>query len=147
MTWGAGKTCTYEDKIDAFLAHREKADLIVGFNIKRFDYKVLSAYTGKDLKVLPTFDILEDVFNRLGFRLGLGHLAAETLNRKKTADGLQAVEWFRQGEFEKLVEYCQVGRILPRGRCCHQGSFPSWPGKGTPYFQRKATKSAGEAPG
>jgi DEAD/DEAH box helicase domain-containing protein len=96
-----------EDKIDALLAHLEKADLIVGFNIKRFDYKVLSAYTSKELDVLPTFDILEDVFKRLGFRLGLGHLAAETLNRRKTADGLQAVEWFRQGEFEKLVEYCR----------------------------------------
>ena len=96
-----------EDKIDALLAHLEKADLIVGFNIKRFDYKVLSAYTSKELKVLPTFDILEDVFKRLGFRLALGHLAAETLNREKTADGLQAVEWFRQGEFEKLVEYCR----------------------------------------
>lgn len=96
-----------EDKIDGLLAHLEKADLIVGFNIKRFDYTVLSAYTSKDLKELPTFDILEDVFDRLGFRLSLGHLTSETLHREKTADGLQAVEWFRQGEFEKLTEYCR----------------------------------------
>ncbi len=96
-----------EDEIDALVAHLEKADLVVGFNIKRFDYQVLSAYTSKELKLLPTFDILEDVFSRLGFRLGLGHLAAETLNREKMADGLQAVEWFRQGELEKLVAYCR----------------------------------------
>jgi DEAD/DEAH box helicase domain-containing protein len=95
-----------EDQIDGLLAHMEKADLIVGFNIKRFDYGVLSAYTNKKLAKLPTFDMLEDVFKRLGFRLSLGHLACETLNREKTADGLQAVEWFRQGDFEKLTEYC-----------------------------------------
>jgi DEAD/DEAH box helicase domain-containing protein len=60
-----------------------------------------------DLKTLPTFDILEDIYNRLGFRLSLDHLAKETLNRGKTADGLQAVEWFRNGEMDKLTEYCR----------------------------------------
>ena len=96
-----------EDSIDELLDHLTKADLIVGFNIKKFDYKVLGAYSEKDLKALPTFDILEDVHKRLGFRLGLDHLAKETLNKGKTADGLQAVEWFRAGETEKLAEYCR----------------------------------------
>jgi DEAD/DEAH box helicase domain-containing protein len=96
-----------EDRIDELLEHLEKADLVVGFNIKRFDYSVLRAYTGKDLKSLATFDILEDLFRRLGFRLGLDHLAVETLNQKKSADGLQALEWFKNGEMEKLTEYCK----------------------------------------
>jgi len=96
-----------EDQIDALLGQLEKADLIVGFNIKRFDYQVLSAYTSKALELLPTFDILEDVFKRLGFRLSLKHLAEETLDQQKTADGFQAVEWFRQGDMEKLTEYCR----------------------------------------
>jgi DEAD/DEAH box helicase domain-containing protein len=96
-----------EDEVDALLKHLEKADLVVGFNIKRFDYSVLRAYTGKDLKTLSTFDILEDLYRRLGFRLGLDHLAAETLNQKKSGDGLQALEWFKKGEMEKLTEYCR----------------------------------------
>lgn len=96
-----------EDQVDALLKHLEKADLVVGFNIKRFDYSVLKAYTGKDLKALSTFDILEDLFRRLGFRLGLDHLAAETLNQKKSGDGLQALEWFKKGEMEKLTDYCR----------------------------------------
>jgi DEAD/DEAH box helicase domain-containing protein len=103
-----------EDQIEALLEHLEKADLIVGFNVKRFDYIVLSAYTNKDLTRLPTFDILEDVFKRLGFRLSLGHLAAETLNQGKTADGLQAVEWFRQGDFQKLTDYCRQDVVATR---------------------------------
>ena len=103
-----------EDDIDDLLSHLEKADLVVGFNVKKFDYSVLSAYTNKDLKNLTTFDILEDVHRRLGFRLGLGHLATETLNQGKSADGLQALEWFKQGEMEKLTDYCRQDVAVTR---------------------------------
>jgi len=103
-----------EDKIEDLLNTLKDADLIVGFNIKGFDYKVLGAYSHNDLASLPTFDILEDIYNRLGFRLSLDHLATETLKRGKTADGLQALEWFRQGEMEKLTEYCRQDVIVTR---------------------------------
>ena len=96
-----------EDQVDALMEHLLKADLIVGFNISGFDYKVLGAYTRHNLKKLPTFDILTDIHKRLGFRLSLDHLATETLGTGKSADGLQAVEWFRAGEMEKLTHYCQ----------------------------------------
>jgi DEAD/DEAH box helicase domain-containing protein len=103
-----------ENEIASLLAHLEKADLVVGFNIKRFDYTVLGAYTGKDLGSLHTFDMLEDIHHRLGFRLGLDHLASETLNRRKSGDGLQALDWFKQGEMEKLVDYCRMDVELTR---------------------------------
>jgi DEAD/DEAH box helicase domain-containing protein len=103
-----------EDEIDDLLAHLEKANLVVGFNIRRFDYAVLSAYTGRNFKELNTFDILEDIYQRLGFRLALDHLAQETLNQGKTADGLQAVEWFKHGEMEKLTAYCQHDVAITR---------------------------------
>ena len=103
-----------EDQMEPFLTHLEKADLVIGFNIKRFDYVVLKAYTGRNLRELNTFDILEDVHQRLGFRLGLDALASETLNHGKTADGLQALEWFRQGEMKKLTDYCQQDVAVTR---------------------------------
>jgi DEAD/DEAH box helicase domain-containing protein len=103
-----------EEEVDDLLDHLEKADLVVGFNIKKFDYGVLKAYTNKNLMDLPTFDILEDVYKRLGFRLGLDHLATETLDHGKTADGLQALEWFKQGEMKKLTEYCQQDVAVTR---------------------------------
>lgn len=96
-----------EDEIDDLFVHLAKGDLVVGFNIKRFDYSVLGAYTSRDLKELNTFDILEDIHQRLGFRLGLDHLAKETLGSGKSADGLQAVAWFREGEMVKLTDYCR----------------------------------------
>lgn len=104
----------FEDKVDDLISHLEKADLVVGFNVKRFDYRVLSAYTKKDLLKLPTFDILQDIHERLGFRVGLDHLAKETLNSNKSADGLKAVEWFRQGQMEKLEHYCSQDVALTR---------------------------------
>lgn len=108
-----------EDEVDALLEHLEQADLVVGFNVKRFDYAVLGAYTTKDLTELNTFDILEDIHRRLGFRLGLDHLARETLNHGKSADGLKAVEWFNQGEMEKLTDYCRQDVAVTRDLFMH----------------------------
>ena len=103
-----------EDRIDKLFDLLERADLIIGFNIKKFDYTVLNAYTNGNLRTLPTFDILEDIHKRLGFRLSLDHLASETLDQRKTAHGLQAVEWFRNGEMEKLVDYCRSDVAITR---------------------------------
>jgi DEAD/DEAH box helicase domain-containing protein len=84
------------------------ATVVIGFNIKRFDYLVLSGYTGEDFsRTLPTHDLLEDVTSRLGFRVGMGHLATETLGVGKSADGLQSLEWVRQGRLDLVEAYCR----------------------------------------
>jgi DEAD/DEAH box helicase domain-containing protein len=84
------------------------ASLVIGYNIKRFDYLVLSGYTGEDFsRTLPTLDLLEDVASRLGFRVGMGHLAQETLGIGKSADGLQSLEWVRQGRLDLVEAYCR----------------------------------------
>ncbi len=103
-----------EKDVERLIEHLAAADLVVGFNIKQFDYRVLSAYTNRELRDLPTFDILEDVHRRLGFRLGLDHLARETLSRGKTADGLQAVAWFREGRMQELAAYCREDVAVTR---------------------------------
>jgi DEAD/DEAH box helicase domain-containing protein len=103
-----------EDRVEDLVALLAGADLVVGFNVKRFDYGVLSAYSALDLSTLNTFDILQDVHRRLGHRLGLDHLAKETLNRGKTADGLQAVDWFRTGDMERLTAYCREDVAVTR---------------------------------
>lgn len=103
-----------EEDVERLIEHLAAADLVVGFNVKRFDYRVLSAYTSVNLQELPTFDILEDVHRRLGFRLGLDHLARETLKRGKTADGLQAVAWFREGRMAELTAYCREDVAVTR---------------------------------
>ncbi len=108
-----------EDQIDGLIEHLEMADLVIGFNLKRFDYKVLEPYTCRELGEIPAFDILEDIYNRLGHRLSLDHLVKETLNKEKSADGLQALEWFKEGEIEKLTEYCKRDVALTRDLFLH----------------------------
>jgi DEAD/DEAH box helicase domain-containing protein len=97
----------YEDEIDQLVRHLQKVQLVVGFNNKRFDNRVLSAYTTFDLQALPTFDILEEIKDRLGYRLSLGRLAEHTLGVSKSADGLQALKWYKEGRMDDIVQYCK----------------------------------------
>jgi DEAD/DEAH box helicase domain-containing protein len=96
-----------EGHVPALLEHLRAADLVVGFNVLRFDYRVLRGYTEEDLSALPTFDLCEAVRRRIGFRLGLGHLAAETLGAGKSADGLQSLRWWKEGRVAEIEAYCR----------------------------------------
>lgn len=102
------KFVTYlEDKVEDLIVTLSEADLVVGFNVKNFDYEVLYPYTKVDLKEIPTFDMLEDIHKKLGFRLSLDHLVTATLDgATKIANGLQAVQWYRNGEIDKIINYC-----------------------------------------
>lgn len=103
-----------EDRAEALVERLCAASLVIGFNIRRFDYGVLAAYTPRKLASLPTFDLLEDIHSRLGFRLSLAHLGEETLGRSKTADGLQSLEWFKQGRIDEIETYCRADVALVR---------------------------------
>jgi DEAD/DEAH box helicase domain-containing protein len=111
VTWDTRReamTAWGEAEVPALLEALAKAELVVGFNIDRFDLGVLRGYARpEDLRGVRTFDILADVAKRLGFRVSLGALATETLGRGKTADGLQSLAWFRAGEVDKVREYCE----------------------------------------
>lgn len=105
------QTNTYHEyrdgQVDALIAHLEKLDRVVGFNVERFDYRVLSGYTTFDFKRLNTLDILRVVHGHLGYRLSLDHLATVSLGAKKTADGLQALKWWKEGRIDDIVAYCK----------------------------------------
>jgi len=84
------------------------ADLVVGYNVKRFDYAVLGAYAPEGaLRRVPTLDLLEEIHRVLGFRVKLAAVAAATLGVTKSADGLQSLEWFREGRLDLIEEYCR----------------------------------------
>ena len=103
-----------EDQVPALIEDLAGLELVVGFNLKRFDYKVLGAYTARDLSRLPTLDLLLEVQRQLGFRLSLQALGQATLQAAKSADGLQAVAWWRQGRIEELTAYCRQDVKLTR---------------------------------
>jgi len=96
-----------EDRVPELIAHLKRLDLVVGFNVKRFDYRVLAGYTDTDFSKVPTLDLLEDIHAQLGFRLSLDHLARVTLGVQKSADGLQALKWWKEGRLQEIIDYCR----------------------------------------
>ena len=96
-----------EHNIGDLIAQIRKAALVIGFNIKRFDYKVLNRYTDLDFEQIPTFAMLDEIYQQLGHRVSLDNLARATLSMGKIGDGLGAIALWRQGKMEELSEYCQ----------------------------------------
>ena len=95
-----------EAHVNELLADLQRADLVVGFNILRFDYEVLHGYTPFDLSQLPTLDLLVDLADKLKHRLPLDSIANATFGFEKTADGLQALDWYKEGRLLDIAEYC-----------------------------------------
>jgi DEAD/DEAH box helicase domain-containing protein len=85
----------------------EAADLLIGYNLKHFDLPILNKYYGGDLNRLPVLDILEEIKKASGKRVALDLVAAGTLGRGKLGHGLQAVTWWREGQLDKILEYCR----------------------------------------
>jgi len=103
-----------QDEVPAMLHRLREADLVVGFNIVRFDYTVLSPFAPFDLHTLPTLDMLQKVKDRLSYRVSLDNLAQATLNAPKSADGLQALRWWQEGRLDLITEYCRKDVELTR---------------------------------
>lgn len=84
-----------------------RADLVVGYNVLRFDYEVLQAYTVLTLADnLPTLDLLVEIEKAAGHRLKLEDVAQGTLGIGKVAEGLDAIRWWREGKIMEIAEYC-----------------------------------------
>lgn len=82
------------------------ASLIIGFNHVWFDMPVLQPYLSVDVKKLPCFDIMLDLQEKLGHRVGLDSVASATLGTGKTASGLDAIRYFNEGRWDELKSYC-----------------------------------------
>lgn len=105
----------YEERdVPKLIKHLQELDLVVGFNVISFDYAVLKAYTSIDFSKIATFDILAEIRQQLGFRLSLDHLAANCLGKCKSSDGIQAVQWLREGKLDLVTDYCKDDVILTR---------------------------------
>ena len=95
-----------EKQVNDLLTELQRADLVVGFNNLGFDYEVLHHYTVFDLRQLPTLDMLVEIRKALPHRLSLDSIAHATMGVEKTAEGLQAIRWFKEGKMAEIAEYC-----------------------------------------
>lgn len=95
-----------ERQVNDLIAELQRADLVVGFNNLRFDYEVLHGYTALDMTQVPTLDMLVVLSEKLGHRLSLDSIAMATFDVEKTAEGMQAIRWFKEGRLVDIAEYC-----------------------------------------
>ena len=96
-----------EAQVNDLIKELQRADLVVGFNTVRFDYDVLVGHnTFFDPHQVHTLDMLVELEKTLGHRLSLDSIATATFGLEKTAEGLQAIEWFKQGKMAEIAEYC-----------------------------------------
>jgi DEAD/DEAH box helicase domain-containing protein len=104
----------FESEADRLIELLRSAELVVGFNLLGFDYEVLKGYRDVPLETLPTLDIMFSLKEKLGFRPKLDSVVQATLGAGKSADGLQALAWWKEGRLDLIEKYCTEDVRLTR---------------------------------
>jgi DEAD/DEAH box helicase domain-containing protein len=107
----------WESELGNMWDYFRKAKRIIGFNSLKFDVPALSRHAPQDFRTFPHFDIMKAVRDKLGFSLGLDHLASQTLGAHKTDVGTNAVVYWKSQNpilLEKLKSYCEADVLLTR---------------------------------
>ena len=109
--------CIHDSETDQYTSHLEadfgklwpiieQADAFVTWNGDHFDIPLLNKYYPGDLSKIKSIDLMREVQTVLGRRLKLDTVGEATLNKNKSGHGLDAIEWWRNGEIEKIIQYC-----------------------------------------
>ncbi len=99
--------CFYQDELNKLWKILEDTDMLIGFNSDHFDLPLLNKYFPGDLTQIKSLDLLKEIQESVGHRIKLDTIAEATLGEKKIGHGLQAIEWWANGEYEKVAEYCK----------------------------------------
>ena len=97
----------FEDELPQLFKRLEKGGRIIGYNSIGFDIPVLNRYYPGDLMQLPQLDMLQKIYESLGYRIKLDAVASATVGLQKNAHGLLAVQWWKEGKIQEVVDYCK----------------------------------------
>lgn len=109
VTWSAedGFRRWQESEVARLISYLSSFDRIISFNGDGFDSKVLSFYGDVSEIKRKSLDLATTLKRNLGHRIGLQSIAEATLGTGKTADGLTALRWWKEGKLELIADYCQ----------------------------------------
>lgn len=101
------------DLVETLIFHQP----IAGWNIVDFDIPVIQNHhermVGKTaLAEVTTVDLFREIRAMTGRWYKLEEVAQATMGRGKTADGLQASEWLRAGNWHAAANYCTNDVLL-----------------------------------
>ncbi len=99
-------TFTEENMAELWLI-LEDTDLLIGYNSDHFDIPLLNKYYPGDLTAVGSLDLLKEIRKSLGKGIRLDNVAEATIGVGKSGHGLQAIEWWKAGEIEKIEKYCK----------------------------------------
>lgn len=84
----------------------EHADMLIGFNSDHFDIPLLNKYYPGDLTKIKSLDILKEIKDAYGRRMRLDQIAEGSLGKNKSGHGSDPNIWWKQGEIDKIRQYC-----------------------------------------
>ncbi len=96
----------FENEIQDLTEYLQRASLVVGFSINRFDIPVLKKHFNFDLFKIPRLDLLEEIEMSMGRRISLDILAKTNLGLEKTHHSLEAITLYQAGNLKELESYC-----------------------------------------
>lgn len=104
---GGGEMQSYfERDLPKLFPLLERADVVIGFNVDGFDMQTFVPYYSGDITTIPTLDLMVRIKNSIGHRIGLDAVAKETLGVGKTGDGLDAIKYYKNKQWDELEKYC-----------------------------------------
>jgi hypothetical protein len=100
-----------EDNLDDFAKLvAARGNLVIGYNSKRFDDKLLAAH---EIRVETAYDLGEEILSAIKSRRKLvkggqtlSEIARVNLNAQKALDGAQAPVLWQQGKRGQVINYC-----------------------------------------
>ncbi|MDQ3008717.1 MAG: ribonuclease H-like domain-containing protein [bacterium] len=96
----------FERDLDKLFPLMESADVVIGFNIDNFDMPTFLPYYKADISKIPTLDLMLRIKDSVGHRISLDAVATATLGTGKSGDGLDAIKYYKNQDWERLKKYC-----------------------------------------
>lgn len=104
---GKGEMMSFFEKdIPKLFPLMEQADVIIGFNCDSFDMPTFAPYYSGDISLIPTLDVMMRIKDSAGHRIGLDAVAKDTLGIGKSGNGLDAIKYYQNKNWEALEKYC-----------------------------------------
>ena len=102
-------TGVWENEVTSkFLPLLHEAEFVIGYNIIGFDLPALSRYGDVTLHPKKIVDLYRILHIQTKISTKLDNWTTTTFNKSKIGHGLDAVRYFRNGQFEELAKYCNM---------------------------------------
>lgn len=104
----------FDQDVPQFKKAMDQSDLIIGYNIIEFDNRVLKGYFQFDDSKYTFLDLYKVIHKTHNVYIKLDNITSTTLGAGKIAHGLDAIRFYREGNLDKLKEYCDSDVQLTR---------------------------------